>query len=88
MESKNNMAKAQQQTEQAAKTEETQEPTVTFNDVAASLQIIDAAIERGAFKGKEVTNVGGVRDKLERFISFHQEKNQQAAEEQEKAEEE
>lgn len=86
MESKSKMAKAKQQTEQAP--EETQEPTVTFNDVAASLQIIDAAIERGAFKGKEVTNVGGVRDKLERFISFHQEKNQQAAEDQEKAEEE
>lgn len=51
-------------------TEETQIPSINLQDVAAMLQIIDAAAQRGAFKGDEFTAVGAVRDKAAAFIEY------------------
>lgn len=57
-------------------TEETQTevqaeaPTINVSDVAAMLQIIDTAAQRGAFRGEEMSAVGGVRDKAAAFIDF------------------
>lgn len=71
----------------AKDTQETQTqevPKITMADVANSLRIIDSAIERGAFRGKEVSTVGATRDKLEEFITY-QEEQQKAAEEAEEA---
>lgn len=63
-------AQAETQTQEAQQTEE---PKVTMADIAAALRIIDAAVERGAFKGKEITTVGATRDNLDRFVSYHEE---------------
>jgi hypothetical protein len=51
-------------------TEEQQIPSINLQDVAAMLQIIDAAAQRGAFKGDELTAVGTVRDKAAAFIEY------------------
>lgn len=43
-------------------------PTITLVDLQNVLKIIDAAAERGAFKGGELTAVGTVRDKIATFL--------------------
>ena len=47
---------------------QTQEPGIGIADLVAVVKIIDVASERGAFKGPELSSVGGVRDKLTAFI--------------------
>ncbi len=37
---------------------------LTIQDLAIAVNMIDAAVERGAFKGNEIYNVGQVREKL------------------------
>lgn len=53
-------------------TEETQQaaPSITVQDVAALLQIVDVAATRGAFRGEELTAVGAVRDKAAAFVDY------------------
>jgi hypothetical protein len=41
---------------------------LTDQDLAAAAQIIDAAMQRGAFKAAEATVVGAVYNKLTAFI--------------------
>jgi hypothetical protein len=46
-----------------------QEKTViTLQDIALMVSIIDAAVKRGAIEGSEMTLVGGIRDKLDKFV--------------------
>ena len=61
-------------------TEETQAqaPTITVTDIAALLRIVDAAAERGAFRGEELTSVGGVRDKAASFVNYIREQAEAA----------
>jgi hypothetical protein len=47
---------------------QTEAPQITLTDLQNALRIIDAAAERGAFKGNELTSVGAVRDKLDLFL--------------------
>ena len=50
-------------------TTETQEPVqLSYNDIAASLQIIDVCVQRGAIRGEEMSSVGAIRDRLSAFI--------------------
>lgn len=42
-------------------------PGLSLNDIAATVQIIDAASARGAIRGEEMVAVGTVR---ERFMAF------------------
>jgi hypothetical protein len=44
-------------------------PTITLVDLQNIVKIIDAAAERGAFKGGELTAVGTVRDKVTTFLA-------------------
>lgn len=44
------------------------QPTLTIIDVQNALRIIDVAAERGAFKGAELSQVGGVRDRVAAFL--------------------
>lgn len=37
---------------------------LTIQDLAITVNLIDAAVERGAFKGNEIYNVGQLREKL------------------------
>ncbi len=44
-------------------------PQITINDLQNVVKVIDAAAERGAFKGNELTAVGAVRDKVANFLA-------------------
>lgn len=44
-------------------------PQISIHDLQNVLKIIDAAAERGAFKGNELTAVGTVRDKVANFLA-------------------
>ena len=39
-----------------------------LNDLQACIQIIDVASTRGAFRGEELTAVGGARDRINAFL--------------------
>jgi hypothetical protein len=43
-------------------------PTITIVDLQNAIRIIDAAAERGAFRGSELSMVGMVRDRYARFL--------------------
>lgn len=46
-----------------------QEPVnLTLNDIATFVQIVDIASRRGAFEGRELQGVGGLRNKVEAFL--------------------
>ena len=39
-----------------------------LNDLQACIQIIDVASTRGAFRGEELTSIGGARDRIAAFL--------------------
>ena len=51
--------------------------SISLNDLQLLAQIVDLASQRGAFRGSELTQVGGIFDKLNAFLGFVAE--QQAA---------
>lgn len=51
---------------------------LTITDLGALRQIIDVATSRGAFKASEMTQIGPVYDKLDKFLN-HIAAQQQAA---------
>jgi len=57
-----------QATEQA--TEQSVPESISLNDLQLLLQIVDLASKRGAFQGAELTQVGGIFDKLNAFLTF------------------
>jgi len=52
----------------AEETTNQEAPQITVVDLQNILQVIDVAATRGAFRGNELTSVGGVRDKLAAFL--------------------
>ena len=44
-------------------------PSVTINDIAFLVQIVEIVAQRGAFKAEELSTVGAVYDKVKAFIS-------------------
>lgn len=47
----------------------TPEPvTITVNDLTVAVKVIDLAVERGGFRGAEISIVGALRDRLVRFV--------------------
>lgn len=48
--------------------EDETKPSIQLVDLANALRIIDAAAERGAFRGDELSQVGMVRDKIAAFL--------------------
>lgn len=53
-------------------TEQTQEPGLSLQDIAAVVQIIDAAVNRGAIRGEEMVAVGTIRDRFAAFVNHAQ----------------
>lgn len=50
-------------------TEETANaPSISIQELALTVNIIDAAVERGAIKGNEIKVVGDLREKLVAFV--------------------
>lgn len=79
---------AEERTEQAAPAPETGgvPDAITLVDLQMLLNIVDLASSRGAFRGAELTQVGGVFDKLNKFLSYVAEQQKKAQEEQQAAE--
>lgn len=53
-------------------TEEAAPVQLSLADLAAVVQIIDAASKRGAFEGAELETVGGVRNRFAAFVEASQ----------------
>lgn len=49
--------------------QEEEKTAISIVDVQNLLHIIDVAAQRGAFKGEELSQVGGVRDKVAKFLA-------------------
>ena len=59
-------------TQEAPATEsENNEPQVSLADFSATLQVIDACTQRGAFRGEELSSVGQLRDRISAFVQHH-----------------
>ena len=61
--------------EEVNTTEDTEEAApvqLSLADLAAVVQIIDAASKRGAFEGGELESVGGVRNRFATFVEASQ----------------
>lgn len=61
-----------QATEQAVEqaVEQSVPESISLNDLQLLLQIVDLASKRGAFQGAELSQVGGIFDKLNAFLAF------------------
>lgn len=53
-----------------------QGPGLSLNDIAAAVQIIDAASARGAIRGDELVAVGTVRERFMAFLNYAKEQGQ------------
>ncbi|MDF1814225.1 MAG: hypothetical protein P1V20_18620 [Verrucomicrobiales bacterium] len=63
-------------------------PQLALNDLSSAIQIIDVAASRGAFRGEELSQVGGVRDRLSLFLNANLPPQENNEEEEPAAEEE
>jgi len=70
----------------AAPQAEAQAPQLSIADLQALLNVIDVASSRGAFRANELTNVGGVADKLTKFLQHVADQQKAQAEAQKQAE--
>ena len=58
-----------------------EEPTISFQDLAVVINIIDKASKCGAFEGTDLSIVGQVRDRIQAFLVSHAEQTQESSEE-------
>ena len=66
-------------------TEQTQEPGLPLQDIDAAVQIIDAAVQRGAIRGEEMVAVGTVRDRFAAFVEYSKAQEKEEAPEEPEA---
>lgn len=57
--------------------EEAAEPQISFNQIAAVIEIIDLCSTRGGFKGAELEAVGQIRNAFAGFVSYHAPKEEE-----------
>ena len=69
-----------EQTQAPEASAEAAAPNLTVNDLAAVANVIDLAVQRGAFKAAEAKQVGEVFEKVASFVQ-HVSDQQKAAEE-------
>ena len=53
------------------------ETSLTVNDLATVVNIIDACVERGAFKGNEMLSVGQLREKFANVVNANRPKTEE-----------
>jgi hypothetical protein len=53
-------------------TEQTQDTSITLNDIALVVQLIDVASTRGAIRGKEMSAIGNLRERFVAFLTANQ----------------
>ena len=77
-----NEAEVQEQIAPEVPAEEGQQvpESIGLNDLQLLSQIVDLATQRGAFRGNELSQVGGVYDKLSNFLGYVAEQQAQAQE--------
>lgn len=46
----------------------TEQPGLTIQDLTLTLQVIQVATNRGAFKAEELTAIGGLYDRIVKFL--------------------
>lgn len=63
--------KTTEEVENVQNEEEQTDPSISFNQIAAVIEIIDLCSTRGAFKGAELESVGQIRNAFASFVSFH-----------------
>jgi hypothetical protein len=51
--------------------------TVTINDIATMVQLIDVVTRRGGLQGNEIASVGMLRNKLEAYVQQNSPQQQQ-----------
>lgn len=59
--------------------------SISLSDLQLLAQIVDLATSRGAFRGPELTTIGGIFDKLSTFLAFVQQQQEAAQSEDESA---
>ena len=77
-----NTAEVEEQVAPESTAEEGQQvpESIGLNDLQLLAQIVDLATQRGAFRGNELSQVGGVYDKLSNFLGYVAEQQAQAQE--------
>ena len=55
-----------------------QGPALSLDELSMLMQIVDLAVQRGAFRGNEISQVGAVFDKLNSFLGAVAQANQPA----------
>jgi len=53
---------------EAPEQEQQADPALSLEELSMLMQIVDLAVQRGAFKGNEASQVGAVYDKLSMFL--------------------
>ena len=66
--------------EEETQTQAAETPTLTVNDLTLTANIIDLAVQRGAFKAAEASQVGQVFDKVAAFVQHVADQQKEAAE--------
>ena len=54
--------------------------SLSLQELGTLLQRVDVAVQRGAFRGAELTQVGSVYDRLSQFLNFVAERQAEAQE--------
>jgi len=57
--------------ENTTETTEQADPGLSLQDLASVVQVIDLCSQRGAFQGAELEAVGGLRGRIQTFVSAH-----------------
>jgi hypothetical protein len=52
-------------------TQEANGPEIGIGDLVAVIDIIDTCVQRGAFEGSEIAEIGEIRTKFATFINHH-----------------
>ena len=55
-----------------------EQPGLSLQDIATSVQIIDICSKRGGFEGSELESVGGLRSRLMAFLEANRPKDEAA----------
>lgn len=71
------MSEEQTNTQAAPETEQQPAPELNINDLLSMRSLIDVVTQRGAFKAAELSGVGLLYDKLNRFLEAAQQQQPQ-----------
>lgn len=72
---------SEEQNNTTEQTTEEQKPNITIEDIVLAQRVISTASSRAAFKAEEMSVVGGLYDRLTRFVKYHVPEKKPEAEE-------